>query len=108
MAVIPVALAGRSYEVRVGGGLLANVAGEADAFLRKTHVPIVADANARAKWGDAVENSLVAAGKEARWYDVEPGAPLLPATTPAALPLTVAKSAAPALSVGSEPVSPIS
>ncbi|QZD93020.1 3-dehydroquinate synthase [Qipengyuania xiapuensis] len=73
MAVIPVALAGRSYEVRVGGGLLANAAGEAAAFLRKTRVPIVADANARAKWGDAVESSLVAAGKEARWYDVEPG-----------------------------------
>ena len=35
MAVIPVELAGRAYEVRVGGGLLADVAGPCGALLRK-------------------------------------------------------------------------
>lgn len=73
MAVIPVELAGRSYEVRVAGGLLANVASEAAPFLRKAQVPIVADANAKALWGKALDKSLATAGKEARWYEVAPG-----------------------------------
>lgn len=73
MAVIPVELAGRSYEVRVAHGLLPAIAGEAAPFLRKQRVPVVADANARAHWGVALEASLAAAGKEARWYDVTPG-----------------------------------
>ena len=73
MAVIDVALAGRSYEVRVGHGLLRRVAEEAAPFLRKASVPIVADANARRHWGAAIEQSLRAAGKEPRWYDVAPG-----------------------------------
>ena len=73
MAVIPVELAGRSYEVRVARGLLATIAGEAGAFLRKAAVPIVADANAREHWGAVIEASLAAAGKEPRWYDVQPG-----------------------------------
>ncbi|MFT6608933.1 MAG: 3-dehydroquinate synthase, partial [Qipengyuania sp.] len=47
MAVIPVELAGREYEVRVGTGLLADVAGQARPFLRKHQVCIVADENAR-------------------------------------------------------------
>lgn len=73
MAVIPVELAGCSYEVRVGRGLLADVAGQAARFLRKTRVPIVADANAKAHWGEALHASLTAVGKEPRWYGVEPG-----------------------------------
>jgi 3-dehydroquinate synthase len=73
MALIPVELAGRSYEVRVGRGLLADVASEAAPFLRKTRVPIVADANAKAHWGAAIERSLTAAGKKPHWYEVEPG-----------------------------------
>lgn len=73
MAVINVALAGRSYEVRVAPGLLGNIADEAAPFLRKQRVPVVADANAREYWGAAVEASLNAAGKEARWYDVASG-----------------------------------
>ena len=73
MAVIPVDLAGRSYEVRVAPDLLANVAHEAEPFLRKTTVPIVADANARAHWGAVVDASLAASGRTARWYDVASG-----------------------------------
>ena len=73
MAVIPVELAGRGYEVRVARGLLPDIAGEAGAYLRKQRVPIVADANALAHWGAVIEASLQAAGKEPRWYEVEPG-----------------------------------
>ena len=54
MAVIPVELAGREYEVRIGTGLLADVAGQARPFLRKPHVCIVADESARAHAGRAV------------------------------------------------------
>ncbi len=73
MAVIPVELAGRGYEVRVTGGLLANIAQEARTFIRKPHVCIVADANARAHWGESLARSLSSADIEARWYDVAPG-----------------------------------
>ena len=73
MAVIPVELAGRGYEVRVGNRLLADLAAQARPFLRKRHACFVADANARRHWGEAVGNSLSAAGIEPRWYDVAPG-----------------------------------
>ena len=73
MAIIPVELAGREYEVRVGHGLLQSIATEAEPFLRKRHVCIVADINARANWGDAVSRSLELAGIEPRWFDVAPG-----------------------------------
>ena len=73
MAVIPVELAGRGYEVRVDNGLLENLAAQAAPFLRGSHACIVADANARRHWGAVVEASLQAAGIEPRWYDVAPG-----------------------------------
>ena len=73
MAVIPVALAGRSYEVRVGSGLLADLAAQCGALLRKTRVPIVTDANVAAHWRDAVETSLTTAGFEPRWMVLDPG-----------------------------------
>ena len=73
MAVIPVALAGRSYEVRVARNLLALLGEESAPFLRKQLVPVVADANARVHWGAVVERALAAAGKQASWYGVEPG-----------------------------------
>ena len=67
MAVIPVDIAGRPYEVRVAQGLLPDIARQCGAMLRKKRVPIVTDANVRAAWGDAVERSLVGAGFEPRW-----------------------------------------
>jgi len=73
MAVIPVELAGRSYEVRVGAGLLADVAGQCGGLLRKTRVPIVTDANVAGHWRAAVEASLIAAGHEPRWLVLQPG-----------------------------------
>ena len=73
MAVIPVELAGRSYEVRVEHGLVRDLASHAAPFLRKDSVPVVADRNAREHWGPTVEAALDTAGKAVRWYDVAPG-----------------------------------
>ena len=67
MAVIPVDIAGRPYEVHVGSGLLAQLAELAGARLRKRRVPIVTDANVHARWGGAVEQALAAKGHEAAW-----------------------------------------
>jgi 3-dehydroquinate synthase len=73
MAVIPVALAGRSYEVRVGAGLLERVGEECGALLRKHYVPVVTDANVAQHWRDTVDAGLRAAGKEAEWLVLDPG-----------------------------------
>ena len=67
MAVIPVDIAGRPYQVHVGSGLLTNLAELAGARLRKRRVPIVTDANVHARWGSAVEQALTEAGREAVW-----------------------------------------
>jgi len=73
MAVIPVALAGRSYEVRVGPGLLPDLAAQCGALLRKVRVPIVTDSNVHRLWGGVVEQALRSAGREPRWLVHEPG-----------------------------------
>lgn len=73
MAVIPVELAGRSYEVRVAGGLLTDVARQCEPLLRKARVPIVTDANVARHWRGPAEAALVAAGYEPRWLVLTPG-----------------------------------
>jgi 3-dehydroquinate synthase len=73
MAVIPVALGGRSYEVRIGHGLLEQAATHLAPFLRKTRVPVVADANALAAHGDRLARALGDAGHAAVLYTVAPG-----------------------------------
>ncbi len=73
MSVTRVELAGRAYEVRVGGGLLADVAGQCGALLRKTAVPIITDANVAAAWQQVVGDSLRAAGHEPRFLVLDPG-----------------------------------
>ncbi|MDG6080213.1 3-dehydroquinate synthase [Erythrobacter litoralis] len=82
MAVIPVDLAGRSYEVRVGHGLLDDTIVQAREFIEPYHsggpsnrrkVPVVADRNARRLHGDRLSQSLTSGGYEIAWYDVEPG-----------------------------------
>src|SRR5690606_10473412 len=73
MAVIPVELAGRSYEVRVGSGLLADLPAQCGPLLRKARVPIVTDANVAAHWQAPVAAALAGAGREPRWLVLEPG-----------------------------------
>ena len=67
MAVIPVNIAGAPYEVRIGTGLLANLADECGALLRKKPVPIITDTQVHAAWGAVVEQALREAGHEAVW-----------------------------------------
>jgi 3-dehydroquinate synthase len=73
MAVIPVELAGRSYDVRVGPGLLARVGEECGALLRKPYVPVVTDRNVARHWRNTVDEGLAAVGKEANWLVLAPG-----------------------------------
>ena len=73
MAVIPVALAGRGYDVRIGNGLLERAGELASPFLRKTAVPVVADRNAWALHGARLEEGLARARKTASVFIVEPG-----------------------------------
>jgi 3-dehydroquinate synthase len=71
--VIPVELAGRAYEVRVGSGLLADLPAQCGKLLRKPRVPIVTDANVAGHWRGTVEASLARAGFTPRWLVLEPG-----------------------------------
>jgi len=73
MAVIPVDVAGRPYEVRVGAGLLAELVPHSRGRLRKRHVPIVTDTNVHAAWGDVVEAALRDSGHEPHWRILPPG-----------------------------------
>lgn len=73
MAVIPVALEGRPYEVHVGTGLLEKAGTIAAPFLRKRVVPVVADVNARRLHGDRLAGSLMQTGHEIAWFDVPSG-----------------------------------
>jgi 3-dehydroquinate synthase len=73
MAVIPVDIAGRPYEVRVGAGLLADIVPHCRGRLRKRDVPIVTDTNVYEAWGGVVEASLREHGHEPRWRILSPG-----------------------------------
>ncbi|WP_336986682.1 3-dehydroquinate synthase [Altererythrobacter aquiaggeris] len=73
MAVIPVELAGRPYEVRVAGGLLADLPAQCGALLRKRRVPVITDSNVADHWRATVQTSLEAAGLEPAWLVLEPG-----------------------------------
>ena len=73
MAVIPVDVAGRPYEVRIGTGLLANLSAECSGRLRKRRVPVVTDAHVHARWGATVEQALHEGGHEAVWRILPPG-----------------------------------
>jgi 3-dehydroquinate synthase len=73
MAVIPVDVAGRPYEVRVGAGLLAELVEHCRGRLRKRQVPIVTDANVHRAWGEVVETALRASGHEPHWRILPPG-----------------------------------
>jgi 3-dehydroquinate synthase len=72
-ATIPVSLAGRPYDVRVGSGLLADLPAQCGPLLRKRRVPIVTDANVAGAWRETVAASLVQGGFEPRWLVLDPG-----------------------------------
>jgi 3-dehydroquinate synthase len=73
MAVIRVELAGRSYEVRVGGGLLADLPAQCGALLRKQRVPVITDSNVAKHWRSTLDQALHSRGFEPRWLVLEPG-----------------------------------
>ncbi|WDA40876.1 3-dehydroquinate synthase [Erythrobacter sp. BLCC-B19] len=77
MAVIPVALAGRAYDVVIEEGLLARLAVAAAPFLKGyaggRRVPFVADTNTHRLYADRLNADLAAAGLTAEWFVVEPG-----------------------------------
>ncbi|MEQ1542938.1 MAG: 3-dehydroquinate synthase [Novosphingobium sp.] len=73
MAVIPVAIAGAPYEVRIGSGLLAGLVEQCRGKLRKRRVQIVTDAHVHAAWGAVVEHALHEGGHEAAWRIVPAG-----------------------------------
>ncbi len=73
MEIVRVELAGRSYEVRVGEGLLADLPAQCGKLLRKQRVPIVTDENVAAAWRPAVQESLESAGFEPRWLVLPAG-----------------------------------
>jgi len=77
MVVIPVALGGsgggRSYEVHIGHGLLEQAAALARPLLRKSRVPVVADANAMAGHGERLTAALEGPGHAVALYTVPPG-----------------------------------
>ena len=73
MAVIPIALAGRAYEVRIGRGLLDNLVDECGTLLRKKRVPIVTDDNVALHWRDSVTAALAKSDFEPVWHVVSPG-----------------------------------
>jgi 3-dehydroquinate synthase len=73
MAVIPVALGGRSYDVHVGHDLLEQTAQLAAPLLRKARVPVVGDANAIAAHGDRLARALGDAGHSMALYTVASG-----------------------------------
>lgn len=73
MAMIPVELAGRSYQVLVGHGLLDDAGTHARKFLRKARVPVVADANAWAAHGERLIGAFASERFEIALYVVEPG-----------------------------------
>lgn len=67
MAVIPVDIAGRPYEVRVGAGLLAEVVSHCRGKLRKPDIAIVTDENVYKLWGTVVQTALHDAGHMPHW-----------------------------------------
>ncbi|MFU7529647.1 3-dehydroquinate synthase [Qipengyuania sp. ASV99] len=75
MAVIPVALAGRGYDVTIEAGLLDRLDMAAAGYLpgagRK--VPIVADTNTHRHFSGQVAMALGTEGWEADWFVIEPG-----------------------------------
>lgn len=73
MAVIPVAIAGAPYEVRIEAGLLAHAGRHCRPFLRKDRVAIVTDEHVASAWREAVTASFDAEGIASHWLVLPAG-----------------------------------
>lgn len=76
MAVIEVALAGRSYEVTIQNGALDDIAALAEEFLPEDDtraVPFVSDSNTERLYRGRVEKALAMADLRTEWFVVDPG-----------------------------------
>lgn len=73
MAVIPVAIAGAPYEVRIEAGLLARAGAHCRPLLRKDRVAVVTDSHVAAAWRATVEASFAAEGIASSWLVLPPG-----------------------------------
>jgi len=75
--IIPVALAGRGYDVVIEQGLLSRFAAQASVYLASygsaRKIPFVADSNTHEQFGEAIEASLSAENMATEWFVVEPG-----------------------------------
>lgn len=71
--VIPVELAGRGYEVRIGAGLLDAAGAHLAPVLRRPRLTIVADAVVAELHGARLSAGLAAGGVESRLITVPPG-----------------------------------
>ena len=73
MAVIPVAIAGAPYDVRIETGLLAKAGEHCRPFLRKGSVAVVTDENVAAAWRETVAASFAAVGIASEWLVLPAG-----------------------------------
>lgn len=73
MAVIPVAIAGAPYEVRIEAGLLARAGEHCRPFLRKNRVAVITDEHVATKWRETVAASFDAVGIHSEWLVLPAG-----------------------------------
>lgn len=73
MAVIPVAIAGAPYEVRIEAGLLARAGEHCRPLIRKDRVAIVTDENVATSWRDTVAASFDKVGLRSEWLVLPAG-----------------------------------
>lgn len=73
MAVIPVAIAGAPYDVRIEAGVLARAGEHCRPYIRKNHVLIITDHNVAAKWRQTATESFEAVGIRSEWLVLPAG-----------------------------------
>lgn len=71
--VVPVAIAGAPYEVRIAPGLLERAGEECRALLRKPTVAVVTDEAVAAHWRAPVAASFECVGIDSHWLVLPPG-----------------------------------
>lgn len=73
MAVIPVAIAGAPYDVRIEAGVLARAGEFCRPFLQKNRVAVITDENVASRWRETVTASFDAAGLRSEWLVLPAG-----------------------------------